>query len=653
MKVRFILSIIMGSIFVALGVPSIASSKTPPASAEAFAAPPAFSDVAVSSDGNRIAFGVSTAAGGSEVRIFDMLLQRTVAVDVGDNKLSHIQFEDGGDLLITARSTDSTVPNKVEVSRTFAVDFETGKLRRLLTRGGDARQYNSGVGLASILPDEANQVMMTAYEFRASAGTSTLNLYKVATDGVKVETVDVGSDKTYDWLTDRSGKPIARADHDPIGKITTLLLRNDAGQWREALVLQDTPSRGVNLVGLSKQGRVLFFQNNEADFTPLYSLDPKSAQVNVFLRGEDVEVSSVYTDPWGDQIIGIEMGGLNPEYHMLVPELQKAQATLQSTFPGKMVTIVSFSRDQSTLVAQVESASDAGGYFLLKQNGPTITELRESRPALKDQKMGSMQATTFKARDGAEIPVYVTLPPSDQDIKNAPTIIFPHGGPAARNEPYFDYWKQFMATRGYVVIQPQFRGSTGFGRAHEEAGRQQWGKRMQDDVSDSVAWAVKQGLSDPKRVCIVGASYGGYAALAGATLTPDLYRCAAAIAGVSDLPIMIEQEKEDAGTSQSSSVNYWVGHIGADDPQAMIAASPRRLVNNVKAPILLMHGRDDTIVRFEQSSGMASALKSAGKNVKLVELRGEDHWLSKTATRQQMLTELEAFLREHLGPGVN
>jgi dipeptidyl aminopeptidase/acylaminoacyl peptidase len=176
---------------------------------------------------------------------------------------------------------------------------------------------------------------------------------------------------------------------------------------------------------------------------------------------------------------------------------------------------------------------------------------------------------------------------------------------------------------------------------------------MQDDVSDSVAWAVKQGLSDPKRVCIVGASYGGYAALAGATMTPDLYRCVVAVAGVSDLPRMISQEKDDAGASKSNAVNYWVEHMGADDRAAIEAASPRRLVNRVKAPILLMHGRDDTVVRFEQSAGMTSALKSAGKNVKLVELRGEDHWLSKTATRQQMLTELEAFLQEHLGPGVN
>jgi dipeptidyl aminopeptidase/acylaminoacyl peptidase len=338
---------------------------------------------------------------------------------------------------------------------------------------------------------------------------------------------------------------------------------------------------------------------------------------------------------------------------MISPDLQAAQGTLEATFPDKMVSITDTTQDRKKIVARIETPSTPPEYVMLNVDGPKLTRLGEAYPGLKDVPMGRLQATTFKARDGAEIPVYVTLPPGDQDIKNAPTIIFPHGGPESRDEPRFDYWSQFMATRGYVVIQPQFRGSTGFGKAHRLAGYRQWGKRMQDDVSDAVAWAVKEGLSDPKRVCIVGGSYGGYAALAGATLTPDLYRCVVSVAGVADLPRMIEQEKAAAGTARAANVNYWSDHIGADDRAAMEAASPRRLADQVRAPILLMHGRDDTVVRFEQSTIMANALKAAGKPYKFVELKGEDHWLSRTETRQQMLTELEAFLREHLGPGVN
>lgn len=636
----------------ALSWPTSASAKAPPATAEAFAAAPVISEVAISADGNRIAFGYTTATGESQVRVLDVPTNKTMGVDVGTNKLRSIQFEDGGDVLITASDTLRIFASKTEFYRTYSMDFETGRIRNLLTSGDSVRTYNSGVSLISTLPDTPNRVMMAAYD-ETNTSFFALNLFEVATDGKQVFTRALGAEHTYDWITDRAGKPLARVDHDPRAMTTKLLLADESKKFREVLRLDDTPSRAISLMGLSKQGKIVFSKWSKSEFGELFAMDPVTGATATYLRADGVELGSTFKDPWSEVIYGVSLGGLEPVTQMISPDLQDAQATLQATFPGKIIKIISFTRDRKKIVARMETPSTPPEYILLNLDGPKINRFDEAYPNLKNVPMGRLQATTFKSRDGAEIPVYVTLPPGDQDIKNAPTIIFPHGGPEARDEPRFDYWAQFMATRGYVVIQPQFRGSTGFGQTHTDAGRRQWGKRMQDDVSDSVAWAVKQGLSDPKRVCIVGASYGGYAALAGATMTPDLYRCVVAVAGVSDLPKMISQEKDDAGASKSNAVNYWVEHMGADDRAAIEAASPRRLVNRVKAPILLIHGRDDTVVRFEQSAGMASALKSAGKNVKLVELRGEDHWLSKTATRQQMLTELEAFLKEHLGPGVN
>ena len=652
MRRNRLLSFVSGSIFTALALPSLAWAKTPPATAEAFAAAPVISRVAISADGNRIAFGYTTATGESQVRVLDVPTNKTIGVEVGTNKLRSIQFEDGGDVLITASDTLRLFASKTEFYRTYSVDFETGRIRNLLTSGDSVRMYNSGVSLISILPDTPNRVMMAAFD-ETNSSFFALNLFEVATDGKQVFTRALGAEHTYDWLTDRAGKPLARVDHDPRAMTTKLFLADEGKKFREVLRLDDTPSRAIALMGLSKQGKIVFSKWSKSEFGELFAMDPVTGATATYLRADGVELGSTFKDPWSEVIFGVSLGGLEPIDQMISPDLQEAQATLEATFPGKIISITSFTRDRKKIVARMETSSTPPEYILLNLDGPKINRLGDAYPGLKNVPMGRLQATTFKSRDGVEVPVYVTLPPGDQDIKNAPTIIFPHGGPEARDEPRFDYWAQFMATRGYVVIQPQFRGSTGFGQAHADAGRRQWGKRMQDDVSDSVAWAVKQGLSDPKRVCIVGASYGGYAALAGATMTPDLYRCVVAVAGVSDLPRMISQEKDDAGASKSNAVNYWVEHMGADDRAAIEAASPRRLVNRVKAPILLMHGRDDTVVRFEQSAGMASALKSAGKNVKLVELRGEDHWLSKTATRQQMLTELEAFLLEHLGPGVN
>ncbi len=647
-----LLGLVAGSIYSALAWPTLGWAKARAAPAEAFAAAPVISEVAISADGNRIAFGYTTATGESQVRVLDVPTNKTIGVEVGTNKLRSIQFEDGGDVLITASDTLRLFASKTEFYRTYSVDFETGRIRNLLTSGDSVRTYNSGVYLISTLPDTPNRVMMAAFD-ETNSSFFALNLFEVATDGKQVFTRALGAQHTYDWLTDRAGKPLARVDHDPKAMTTKLFLSDEGKRFKEVLRLDDTPSRAITLMGLSKQGKIVFSRWSKSEFGELFAMDPVTGATTTYLRAEGVELESIFKDPWSEVIYGVSLGGLEPVDRMISPDLQEAQATLEATFPDRIISIMSFTRDRKKIVARMETPSTPPEYILLNLDGPKINRFDEAYPSLKNVQMGRLQATTFKSRDGVEIPVYVTLPPGDQDIKNAPTIIFPHGGPEARDEPRFDYWAQFMATRGYVVIQPQFRGSTGFGQAHADAGRRQWGKRMQDDVSDSVAWAVKQGLSDPKRVCIVGASYGGYAALAGATMTPDLYRCVVAVAGVSDLPRMITQEKDDAGASKSSSVNYWVEHMGANDRDAIEAASPRRLVNRVKAPILLMHGRDDTVVRFEQSAGMASALKSAGKNVKLVELRGEDHWLSKTATRQQMLTELEAFLLEHLGPGVN
>ncbi|MCA3693729.1 S9 family peptidase [Aquidulcibacter sp.] len=652
MRRKLLLNLVAGSICLAGIFPSLSLAKPAPATAEAFAASPNISRVAISADGNRIAFGYTTATGETQVRVLDVPSKKTVGVTVGDKKLRSVRFEDGGDVLITASDTFRGFGPKAEVFRTFSFNFETANIRTLLATGGMVREYNSGVNLHSLLPDTPNRVIMSAYDVNNSNMIS-LNLYEVATNGVQVVTKALGNSNTIDWITDRAGTPLARVDHDADRKTTKLFLLGENNQSSEALRLDDTPAGGINLMGLSRQGRIIFSKPFESEFGELFSIDPKTGAIATFLRADGTELESVFRDPWSDVVVGVSIGGFEPMDQMISQDLQAAQATLEATFEGKIISIVSFSRDRKKIIARIQTPSTPPEYLLLEVDGPKVMRLGEAYPGLKNVPMGRLKATTFKARDGAEIPVYVTLPPGDQDIKNAPTIIFPHGGPEARDEPRFDYWTQFMATRGYVVIQPQFRGSTGFGKAHADAGRRQWGKRMQDDVSDAVAWAVKEGLSDPKKVCIVGGSYGGYAALAGATMTPDLYRCVVAVAGVSDLPRMIAQEKDDAGSSKSSSVNYWSEHIGADDRAAMEAASPRRLADQVRAPILLMHGRDDTVVRFEQSAGMASALKAAGKPYKLVELKGEDHWLSKTETRQQMLTELEAFLREHLGPGVN
>jgi dipeptidyl aminopeptidase/acylaminoacyl peptidase len=243
------------------------------------------------------------------------------------------------------------------------------------------------------------------------------------------------------------------------------------------------------------------------------------------------------------------------------------------------------------------------------------------------------------------------LPPHD-----LPLVVLPHGGPEARDSLRFDWWAQAFASRGYAVWQPNFRGSDGYGTDFRNAGFGQWGRKMQTDVSDGVAALAAQGFVDPKRACVVGGSYGGYVALAGVTLQHGLYRCAAAYGGVSDPKEMLREVRRlDAGDYHNlaaAEVRYWIEFMGASsatDP-TLDTISPLQHAAEADAPILLIHGRDDTVVPKAQSEDMESALKTAGKPVELIELDHEDHWLSRSATRLQMLQAMVAFVKKYNPP---
>jgi dipeptidyl aminopeptidase/acylaminoacyl peptidase len=278
------------------------------------------------------------------------------------------------------------------------------------------------------------------------------------------------------------------------------------------------------------------------------------------------------------------------------------------------------------------------------------TLISSTYPGLSQADLGEMKPYPYKARDGLDIPAYLTLPPG-KEAKNLPAVVMPHGGPDARDAVGFDWWAQFLANRGYAVLQPNFRGSAGYGHKFTEKGLHRWGLEMQDDIPDGVKKMIADGIADPKRICIVGASYGGYATLAGATLTPDLYACAVSWAGVSDLKTILGTEINEAG-KKSRLVLFWTSRIGSvyEDTDRLIATSPALQAARAKAPILLMHGEGDTTVRINQSEIMEKALLKAGKTVEFIRFAGgEDHHLTLPATRIRMLKETERFLAKYIG----
>ncbi|WP_353230929.1 prolyl oligopeptidase family serine peptidase [Novosphingobium sp.] len=336
--------------------------------------------------------------------------------------------------------------------------------------------------------------------------------------------------------------------------------------------------------------------------------------------------------------------------HFFDPRQDKVYQTTRRAFGDKRVLLTDSNAGFDRLLVKTEGPGDPETWWLINIATGHADPLGYSYD-LAPGNVGPMTMVPFTAADGLKMEGVLTLPPvtlaPGRPAKGLPAVILPHGGPAAYDDIRFDWIAQAFAWRGYAVFQPNFRGSTGYGVAFQQAGDGEWGRKMQTDISDGLAELVRQGVVDPRRVCIVGASYGGYAALAGVTLQHGIYRCAVAIAGIGDLGRMIADDTT-ASNSDRMLIRNLKREIGSG--RDLQAISPVRFADKADAPILLIHGKDDTVVNFNQSTLMADALRRAGKPVEFVTLLAEDHWLSKGETRLQMLQASVEFVTRHNPP---
>ncbi len=282
-------------------------------------------------------------------------------------------------------------------------------------------------------------------------------------------------------------------------------------------------------------------------------------------------------------------------------------------------------------------------YLLGNRKEKSMKIIAYKYQSLTPDVLNEKQAITYKARDGLEIEGYLTLPKGKSEDKQTklPAIIFPHGGPISFDDDDFDYWTQFLVSRGYAVLQMNFRGSSGYGYNFMKQGLASWGQAMQDDVEDGARWLIKEGIADEKRMCIVGASYGGYAALMGTVKTPDLYQCAVSFAGVTDVEYLVK--------SHRNYTNYEIvkKQIG-NDYDKLWEVSPLKHAAKITKPVLLIHGSKDRVVRVHHSEEMLDELEDENKDVQYIELDGGDHYLSNNEHRLTTFKAIEAFLAEHL-----
>jgi len=296
------------------------------------------------------------------------------------------------------------------------------------------------------------------------------------------------------------------------------------------------------------------------------------------------------------------------------------------------------------LVIRASSDVDDGTYYLFDRATEKLQKLGVSYPELDQKSLGTMTNILYKAADGTEIPGYLTVP-SGAEKKNLPMVVLPHDGPLARDSWEFNYLRTFLANRGYAVLQMNYRGSSGFGENWRLAAHQDWGGRSYSDVQDATRWAVKEGIADPKRICIMGTGFGGYAALLGAARNGDIYRCSVSIAGISDLELQREQALIHGDAA-------WRREQIGTDRTKLRADSPVTYADSIATPILMIHGDRDWDVQVDQTHAMAKALSRAKKSPQVVIIKAANHEMERKSDRETVLREIEAILLENLGPGV-
>jgi len=624
---------------------------------EAYGGLPSIESVDISPDGSTLAMIASDGEQRS-IAIKPLAGGATKSYSVGAAKVRGLDWVGSEYLIITTSQTAKIVDMegpKREYSMGFALDLKTQKLQTLLERppvrqqtGTHFRENGAGTIWAAMNvlagPPEVRNVagmptlFLTGITFKDRQGVLTVIQTNPRTGAQKV--VEIGGNDTTEFLLGQDGVPAAKTEYDVATGRWALKLRRGGG-WEEARVVQAKLDRPY-MVGLGRDGQsVLIAEQDESGYL-LREVSPDGAV------GEPLDVrdaDGAIFDPDTHRLIGLNvLTGDEQRYTFFDPKDQKAWNAVRAAFKGDRVQLESWTSDRQKIVVLVDSPVEGPGYALVDLAARKAEWLGAQYQKIMPEDLSKTQSVRFAAKDGLELSGYLTLP-SGKPARNLPLVVLAHGGPQSRDTPGFDWWSQAIASRGYAVLQVNFRGSDGFGRSFVQAGYGQWGRKMQTDLSDGVRYFAAQGVIDPKRVCIVGGSYGGYAALAGATLDTGVYRCAVSVAGLSDLRRLVEDESKAAQ-------RYWKRFMGVQtlrDP-ALAEISPITHVDRVSIPILMVHGRDDTVVPLEQSRIMAEALQKAGKPVELVVQKGEDHWLSRGETRLEMLTTSMAFVEKHNPP---
>lgn len=536
-------------------------------------------------------------------------------------------------------------PDRMYLSRVIGINRETGKVTKLLW---DLNGQNAS-DLLWVATDGSPMIELAAQKSILEGDDFWPIVYRVNVENGHAELIQRGYDGVMDWAADSRGTVRTGVSYNDNTRTMKLLYRGEHGGELNTVERADTRRREgliTPVLFMSGTDHALAMHDDDKGFSTLYEMDLTTQKDvrSVYAAGDNREIASVQTDDGATTLLSATNSSADGHVHWFDTTLADLQATFDKAVggdaaTGRRATIVSLSRNRKSMLVRVDRPDTPGALYYYDDTGGSMYRVAWYSDRLAGQVQSPVKLVHYQARDGLPIEAVLTLP-KDRAAKGLPIVMLPHGGPWGQNDLSYDYWAQYIASLGYAVMQPNFRGSTGYGTVFLSKGEGQMGLAMQDDITDGLRWAVSQGIADAKRACIVGGSYGGYAAMWGIAKDPEVYRCAISIAGVASL----RREVNDFG-------NYLMQNKYSDDWKRMTpdfqAVSPINAIAAIKAPLLLIHGEKDVTVDVGQSKQMYRRMLAAGKPVQFVDLPLADHHFGREADRKVLLSAMGAFLAKY------
>ncbi|HTD71990.1 MAG TPA: S9 family peptidase [Steroidobacteraceae bacterium] len=657
---------VAGSLLLA-SLPLFSAAEPAFDAAKAFGARPSVEDMSLSPDGMSVAVVAPTRGQGSVVYVQSLAKgspppsKPILGASGKPDRLGGCDWVSNQRLVcIVYGVVSSILLEPVHFTRLIAVNTDGSQLKML---SNTSNQYTRGLllaggGIVDWLPDEDGAVLMTRMYLPDDHTGSHIGSAKQGVAVDRVDTLTLASrtleqprDEAVTYISDGRGsirivgvksRHGALGDLDS-GNIAYYYRRTDSRDWLPLGEVVGEEHNGFEPIAIDHDANLAYGYKKLDGRRALYTvaLDGSLKEELVYAR-PDVDVGGLSRIGRRHRVVGVSYSDEFSHYHFLDPDFEKLLVSLAKALPGQpSLRITDSNTDESKLLIRAGSDNDPGVYYLFDKKLRQLQTLLVARGELEGVKLASVKPIHYQAADGTMIPGYLTLPPGVDTPKDLPAIVMPHGGPDARDYWRFDWLAQFYASRGYVVLQPNFRGSTGYGdEFFKQNGFRSWPTAI-GDVLDAGRWLVSQGIANPGKLAIVGWSYGGYAALQSAVVDSSVYKAVVAIAPVTDLPELKEQYRHWS--------NFLVVNREVGDGPHVREGSPALNAAKIKVPVLLFHGELDRNVLIRQSKEMADRLAAAGVPHELVTWPDLDHQLEDSAARAEMLRKSDAFLRKAMG----